>query len=72
VDRSDPPLFLLHGDQDPQMPIEQARELHAAYEQLGLEVHFDVLHGAAHGGAEFYSPAHLQPVLEFIARVVTP
>lgn len=70
VDRNDPPLFLLHGDQDPQMPINQAHELQGAYEQLGLEVHFDVVHGAAHGGAVFYSAAHLKPVLDFIERVV--
>ena len=30
VDRSDPPLFMLHGDQDRQMPIDQADELVAA------------------------------------------
>jgi acetyl esterase/lipase len=70
VDKSDPPLYLLHGDQDPQMPIDQAHELQGAYEKLGLEVHFDVLHGAAHGGDEFFAPAHLQPVLEFLGRTV--
>ena len=35
VDRSDPPLLLLHGDQDPQMPINQSHELEGAYEQQG-------------------------------------
>ena len=70
VDRSDPPLFLLHGDQDSQMPINQAHELQGAYERLGLEVHFDVVHGAAHGGDVFYSPEHLKPVLDFLGRTV--
>jgi acetyl esterase/lipase len=70
VDRTDPPLFLLHGDQDPQMPINQAHELHGAYEKLGLEVHFDVVQGAGHGGDVFYSPQHLKPVLDFIGRIV--
>jgi dipeptidyl aminopeptidase/acylaminoacyl peptidase len=70
VDRNDPPLMLLHGDQDPQMPINQAHELQGAYERLGLDVHFDVVHGAAHGGAVFYSPDHLKPVLEFLGRTL--
>ena len=70
VDRQDPPLFLLHGDQDPQMPINQAHELQGAYEKLGLDAQLRVLHGAAHGGNVFYSPPNLKPVLDFLDRVI--
>lgn len=70
VDSQDPPLLLLHGDQDPQMPINQAHELQGAYEKLGLDVGFHVVHGAAHGGDVFYSPPHLKPALHFLARTV--
>jgi acetyl esterase/lipase len=70
VDSQDPPLMLLHGDQDPQMPINQSHELEGAYEKLGLDVTFRVVHGAAHGGQVFYSPPYLKPVLDFLARVV--
>src|SRR6185369_16465310 len=63
VDRSDPPLLLLHGDQDPQMPINQAHELQGAYEKLGLDVAFDVVHGAAHGGNAFLEGEHLERAL---------
>jgi acetyl esterase/lipase len=70
VDRQDPPLLLLHGDQDPQMPINQAHELQGAYEKLGLDVDFHVVHGAAHGGDVFYSPPHLKPALDFLGRTV--
>jgi len=69
IDRNDPPLLLLHGDQDPQMPINQAHELQGAYERLGLKVGFDVVHGAAHGGDVFFSTEHLKPVLDFLSRV---
>lgn len=48
-----PPLLLVHGDQDPQMPINQSHELHGAYKAHGLQVHFEVVHGAAHGGEQF-------------------
>jgi acetyl esterase/lipase len=66
----DPPLLLLHGDQDPQMPINQAHELEGAYEKHGLDVTFDVVHGAAHGGEAFYAPAHLESTLAFLRRTI--
>jgi acetyl esterase/lipase len=66
VDRADPPLLLLHGDQDPQMPINQSHELEGAYEKQGLEVDFIVVHGAAHGGDAFYSPENVERVASFL------
>ena len=66
VDRSDPPLLLLHGDQDPQMPINQSHELEGAYERHGLEVDFIVVHGAEHGGDAFYSPENVERVAAFL------
>ena len=40
VDADDPPLLLLHGDQDPQMPINQSHELEGAYRLYGLSYNF--------------------------------
>jgi len=70
VDKNDPPLLLLHGDQDPQMPINQAHELQGAYEKLGLDVHFDVVHGAGHAGPMFYEPEHLKAAVDFLQRTI--
>jgi acetyl esterase/lipase len=67
VDPSDPPLLLFHGDQDPQMPINQSHELEGAYEKQGLEAELVVVHGAAHGGNAFYSPENVQRVVEFLS-----
>jgi acetyl esterase/lipase len=72
VDRSDPPLLLLHGDQDPQMPINQSHELEGAYEQHGLEVELIVVHGAAHGGDAFYSPENVERVAAFLGAKLRP
>ncbi len=66
LDAQDPPLFLLHGDADPQMPIEQARQLNAAYQKLGLRVQFEVLPGAGHGGPEFFDAKRLALVSRFL------
>jgi acetyl esterase/lipase len=70
VDGKSPPLLLLHGDQDPQMPINQSHELEGAYEKAGRDVYFDVVHGAAHGGNEFYAPEHLDRTIAFLERTI--
>ncbi len=66
VDASDPPLLLLHGDQDPQMPINQAHELHGIYEAHGLPVQFEVVHGAKHGTPEFFDAKRTALVAAFL------
>ena len=66
VDSSDPPLYLLHGDQDPQMPINQSHEIHGKYETVGLPVYFEVVHGAEHGGEAFYDSARTAKVQAFL------
>lgn len=68
VDRSDPPLLIFHGEQDPQMPISQSHELTGAYKKYNLDVLFDVVYGAAHGGELFYTPDRLKLVLDFIKK----
>jgi acetyl esterase/lipase len=70
VDRTDPPLLLLHGDQDPQMPINQSHELQGAYEKLELDVDFDVLHGSAHGGDAFFEGEPLERAVKFLRRTI--
>jgi acetyl esterase/lipase len=70
VDRADPPLLLLHGDRDPQMPINQTHQLEGVYEELGLDVYFDVVHGSAHGGPGFYTPEHLDRAIAFLERTI--
>jgi acetyl esterase/lipase len=67
VDRNDPPLLLFHGDQDPQMPINQAHELCGAYEKVNAPVQLVVVHGAAHGGAAFYDTERLAIVKKFLS-----
>jgi len=66
VDRQDPPLLLLHGDQDPQMPVNQALELFGAYRKVNAPVQLEIVHGAAHGGAMFYDEERLSIVRTFL------
>jgi acetyl esterase/lipase len=68
VDASSAPMLMLHGDQDPQMPINQSHELHHAYQRHGVEVQFEVVHGAAHGGPLFVTDINNAIVKEFFDR----
>ncbi len=71
VDPSDPPLLLLHGDADNQMPLAQSEELAAAYERLELPAQLVVLEGAGHGGPAFTEPSRLELIDGFLrARLV--
>lgn len=72
VDASDPPLLLIHGDQDPQVPINQAHELQGKYKKLGLPVQFEVVHGAAHGGERYYDDALISIVQTFLQENLRP
>jgi acetyl esterase/lipase len=66
VDAGDPPLLLIHGDADPQMPYEQSLELKAAYEKAGLPVQLITVRGGKHGGKEFHDAARTGQMAEFL------
>ena len=66
VDQDDPPLLVIHGDQDPQVPINQSHELHGKYEQLELPVQFEVVHSGAHGGPQFYDDHRIELIDQFL------
>lgn len=70
VDASDPPLLLLHGDRDPQMPINQSLQMLGVYEEQGLDVDFIPVHGAAHGGPLFNEPKYTEPAVAFAQRTI--
>ena len=72
VGAGDPPLLLFHGDQDPQMPVAQSLEFLGSYERAGLRVRFVPLHGARHGGREFYDESRLALVREFLELAGIP
>lgn len=67
VDEHDPPLLLIHGDQDPQAPINQSHELQGRYEAVRRPCQFHVIHGGKHGGAEFFDPERLELVKAFLS-----
>jgi len=70
LDQADPPLLLIHGDADPQMPWAQSQELAKACEALKLPVEFVTLPGSKHGGAEFYDEERTSLVAKFLDKAL--
>ncbi len=69
VDREDPPLLMIHGDQDPQMPINQSIELLGKFHEFDLDVTFIPLHGAKHGGESFYDTDRIEIMSQFLLGI---
>ena len=71
VDQHDPPLLLIHGDQDLQMPINQSHELEGVYRAQARPVHFEVVHGGGHGGKAFHDDRRTKMVLRFLQSALS-
>jgi dipeptidyl aminopeptidase/acylaminoacyl peptidase len=70
VDRRDPPLLLLHGDQDRQMPINQLHEMQGAYDKAGLHAEVLVMHDAGHDSRPFWVGEPADLAVTFLRRAL--
>lgn len=68
VDSNDPPLLILHGDQDIQVPINQSHELEGAYKNNNLKVKLIVVHGGGHGDVNYFDSKYHSQVEAFLAE----
>lgn len=66
LDASDPPVLLLHGDADPQMPFAQSAEFLEACRVAGVAARLVSLPGSVHGGEEFFTGPPLETVAAFL------
>jgi arylsulfatase len=70
VSADDPPFLILHGDRDPQVPLEQSQRLHAKLQAAGVSSELRVLPGAGHGGKEFSAPEIKEAIRAFLQRAL--
>lgn len=68
IDQADPPLLLIHGTADPQMPPEQSDELAKAYRAQHREITLVPMINSKHGGSEFYDDDRTKTVATFLKR----
>ena len=69
VDPTDPPLLLIHGDEDPQMPYQQSEELLHAYEAVKRPAHLETIPHGKHGGKEFYDDTRIALMSDFLRHL---
>jgi acetyl esterase/lipase len=65
VTKDDPPVLIMHGDQDDTVPIGQSELLHAALTKAGVASTFEVVKGRGHG---FGGPAIDAAVRAFLEK----
>ncbi len=65
-----PPILLLHGDQDTQMPLNQVYEMQWAYEQAGRHAQTLILHGVDHDAGPFFRDAPVDRVAKFLKDTI--
>ena len=64
----DPPLLIMHGEQDPVVPVALSQLLHDRYKQAGLDSELHIIPGAGHGGRSFKDPQTHQWIREFLIK----
>ena len=62
------PFLIMHGDQDPLVPIEESKDFNAALQKAGVETKLVVLPGAGHAGPAFGKPDITKTVGDFFDR----
>jgi acetyl esterase/lipase len=70
VDSTDPPMIIVHGDQDIQVPVNQSLELVAAYKKNNLPVQLEVIPGAGHGGDAYDKKELMETVSRFLEKAL--
>ncbi|MDB4257870.1 alpha/beta hydrolase [bacterium] len=68
LDSKDPRVLLIHGDQDPQMPYQQSKDLYAACLKLEIPCELVTVKGGKHGGREFYEESVLTKITGFLSK----
>ncbi len=68
VSSDDAAFLIMHGDQDPGVPLAQSEKLHQALLAAGVDSTLVVVQGAGHGGKEFHTDANRQQIIEFFSK----
>ena len=68
VSADDPPLLVMHGDQDEVVLIDQSERIVQVYRQHGLDVEYEALAGAGHGGSPFLDAERSRRLVDFLRK----
>lgn len=66
-----PPFLIMHGENDPIVPVEQSLWLHDALQEAGVESTLEVIPGARHGGGVFTDQRRKALLVRFLRSLWT-
>ncbi|MES2517553.1 MAG: alpha/beta hydrolase [Bacteroidota bacterium] len=69
VDTTDPPIFIVHGEQDIQVPINQSIELLSAYQSKNLKVQIEFVPNAGHSDPAYAKKELMEKIDKFLKEV---
>ncbi len=73
IDRMRAPLFIIHGANDPRVPLSEAEQIHDALTSRGVRAELLVYDDEGHGLAKLANRIDAYPrVVAFLAEVLTP
>lgn len=64
-----PPFMILHGSEDPVVPLEQSRRLYDTLVRNGVPAEFLILEGATHGDDRFYQDEMVERIMAFFNKI---
>ena len=71
IDRMSAPLFIVHGANDPRVPLSEAEQIHAALTSRGVRCELAVYHDEGHGLAKLNNRVDAYPrVVNFLQQVL--
>lgn len=65
VSSDDPPFLIMHGSEDPGVPVSQSTLFHEALEKAGVDSTLVIVEGAGHGGPGFQTEEVKETVRRF-------
>lgn len=69
VDTSDPPIFIVHGEQDIQVPVNQSIELMSAYKNKNLKVQIEFIPNAGHSDPAYAKKELMEKMDKFLKEI---
>lgn len=64
-----PPIFMAHGEQDNQVPVNQSIELLSVYRNLNLKAQIEFVPNAGHTDGIYYKKDMMKKVSEFLKEI---
>ncbi|MEO1619290.1 MAG: alpha/beta hydrolase [Planctomycetota bacterium] len=69
IDKDDPPFLIIHGSEDPTVPLNQSEALLESLEKANVDCKLHIIQGAKHGGPDFRTPKIRKMQVDFVSRL---